>query len=281
VDIVVVVPPEQNMAHANPIHAHAYCGNIRVPTDSVAPLPFDERKIIGRRAAMELKPGTAVNLGIGMPEAVATVANEEGIGGYMTLTVEAGAVGGIPAGGLDFGMSINPEAILEQNYQFDFYDGGGLDLAYLGLAECDEVGNINVSKMGPRITGCGGFINITQNAKRLFFCGTFTTKGLKVSAGNGKLNIDNEGSAVKFLKKVGHVTFSGEYAAEVKQPVLYITERAVFELRRDGLHLTEIAPGVDLQKDVLAHMEFAPKMYTPPRLMDERIFMEQPMGLNR
>ena len=281
VDAIVVLPPAQNMSEVDPVLAPAYCGEIRVPTDSVPSLPFDERKIIGRRAAMELKPGTIVNLGIGMPEAVATVANEEGIGGYMTLTVEAGPVGGIPAGGLAFGLAINPEAILPQNYQFDFYDGGGIDLAYLGLAECDEVGNINVSKMGSLVTGAGGFINITQNAKRLFFCGTFTAKGLEISAGNGKLTIVKEGAAKKFLKKVGHVTFSGEYAVEVNQPVLYITERAVFELRKDGLHLIEIAPGIDLQKDVLAHMDFAPKMDKPPTLMDARIFNADPMHLDR
>ena len=281
VDAIVVLSPDDNMSEVDPALAPAYCGDVRLPTDSVPALPFDERKIIGRRAAMELEPGTIVNLGIGMPEAVAVVANEEGIGDYMTLTVEAGPVGGIPAGGTGFGLAINPESILDQNAQFDFYDGGGIDLAYLGLAECDEVGNINVSKMGSLVTGCGGFINITQNAKRLFFCGTFTAKGLKISAGNGKLHIDQEGSAKKFLKKVGHVTFSGEYANEVNQPVLYITERAVFELRKDGLHLIEIAPGVDLQKDVLDQMEFAPKMEKPPKLMVARIFSEAGMGLKK
>jgi propionate CoA-transferase len=281
VDAIVVLPPEKNMAEVELSQAPAHSGGIRLPTDAVPALPFDERKIIGRRAAMELKPGTIVNLGIGMPESVAAVANEEGIGDYMTLTVEAGPVGGIPVGGIGFGLSVNPEAILEQNYQFDFYDGGGIDLAYLGLAECDEIGNINVSKMGSLVTGCGGFINITQNAKRLFFCGTFTAKGLEISAGNGKLRIDKEGAAKKFLKKVSHVTFSGEYAVETNQPVLYITERAVLELRKDGLHLTEIAPGVDLQKDVLAHMDFTPKMDTPPKLMDARIFSEERMNLDK
>ena len=281
VDAIVVVHPREHMDEVDAAQAAAHCGEIRMPTDAVPSLPFDERKIIGRRAAMELKPGTIVNLGIGMPEAVAAVANEEGIGDYMTLTVEAGPVGGIPVGGVGFGLSVNPEAILEQNYQFDFYDGGGIDLAYLGLAECDAVGNINVSKLGSLITGAGGFINITQNAKRLFFCGTFTAKGLEISAGNGKLKINKEGTAKKFLNRVGHVTFSGEYAVEVNQPVLYITERAVFELRRDGLHLIEIAPGIDLHKDVLAHMEFTPKMDQPPKLMDENIFKEERMNLDK
>ena len=279
VDVVVAVPAAEHMPEADPDMLAVYNGDLHIPADSWPPLPLGDRKIIARRAAMELQPGSVVNLGIGVPEAVALVANEEGIGDYMTLTVEAGPVGGIPAGGLSFGLSVNGDCILDQAYQFDFYDGGGLDLAYLGLAECDEAGNINVSKLGPRVTGCGGFINITQNAKRLFFCGTFTAKGLKIATGDGTLKIVQEGSARKFLKKVGHVTFSGEYAQEVNQPVLYITERAVFELRKDGLHLIEIAPGIDLEKDILAHMDFTPKMDTPPKLMDARIFTDAPMGL--
>lgn len=279
VDVVVAVPAAEHMPEADPDMLAVYNGDLHIPADSLPPLPLGDRKIIARRAAMELQPGSVVNLGIGVPEAVALVANEEGIGDYMTLTVEAGPVGGIPAGGLSFGLSVNGDCILDQAYQFDFYDGGGLDLAYLGLAECDEAGNINVSKLGPRVTGCGGFSNITQNAKRLFFCGTFTAKGLKIATGDGTLKIVQEGSARKFLKKVGHVTFSGEYAQEVNQPVLYITERAVFELRKDGLHLIEIAPGIDLEKDILAHMDFTPKMDTPPKLMDARIFTDAPMGL--
>ena len=279
VDVVVAVPAAEHMPEADPDMLAVYNGDLHIPADSLPPLPLGDRKIIARRAAMELQPGSVVNLGIGVPEAVALVANEEGIGDYMTLTVEAGPVGGIPAGGLSFGLSVNGDCILDQAYQFDFYDGGGLDLAYLGLAECDEAGNINVSKLGPRVTGCGGFINITQNAKRLFFCGTFTAKGLKIATGDGTLKIVQEGSARKFLKKVGHVTFSGEYAQEVNQPVLYITERAVFELRKDGLHLIEIAPGIDLEKDILAHMDFTPKMDTPPKLMDAHIFTDAPMGL--
>lgn len=278
VDYVVIVPMEDNVAPIPMNMVDALAGNKPVPTSSIAPMPLDERKIIGRRGAMALVPNAAVNLGIGVPEAVASVANEEGIGGYMTLTVEAGPVGGVPNGGALFGSSVNPECILDQAYQFDFYDGGGLDLAYLGLAECDETGNINVSKMGPRITGCGGFINITQNAKRVFFCGSFTAKGLKIKAANGKLVIENEGSVKKFLKKVNHVTFSGDYARQVKQPVLYLTERCVFELKDDGLHLIEVAPGIDIDKDILAHMEFKP-IIKEPKLMDARIFTDAIMGI--
>ncbi len=280
VDVVVAVGHERNQDDFGQVPRPACCGEIRLPLAGIPALPFDERKIIGRRAAMELNPGSVVNLGIGMPEAIAAVAAEEGISDYMTLTVEAGSVGGIPAGGFDFGLSLNPEAILDQSAQFDFYDGGGLDIANLGLAECDETGNINVSKLGSHITGCGGFINITQNAKRLFFCGTFTAKNLEITVADGKLRIAREGLVKKFIKKVGHVTFSGEYAAVRGQPVTYITERAVFELRNDGLHLMEIAPGVDLEKDVLGQMGFRPKMDSPPKLMDEKIFKPDLMGLS-
>ncbi len=279
VDAVVVAEPKNHMQTFGEQYNPSYTGEIRVPVTQVKSIPLDERKIIGRRAAMELKPNTIVNLGIGIPEAVAMVANEEGIGEYMTLTVEAGPVGGIPAGGLSFGAAINPEAILDQPYQFDFYDGGGIDLAFLGMAETDEAGNVNVSKLGSRVVGCGGFINITQNAKKVFFCGTFTAGGLEIAVDDGKLVIKQEGKVNKFIKKVGQITFSGAYAQETRQPVMYITERAVFELRKDGLYLTEIAPGIDIEKDILAHMDFVPKMEGKPKLMDERIFRPQPMGI--
>ncbi len=275
----IVVPDEADMAAAKGDQRAWFCGDACVPASSIAPLPLDERKIIARRAAMELRKNTIVNLGIGMPEGVSIVANEEGIGDYMTMVVEAGAVGGIPQGGLWFGMSANPEAILDQPAQFDFFDGGGIDLAFLGMAESDEEGNVNVSKLGSRVTGAGGFINITQNAKQLVYCGTFTAKGLEIRTGEGRLEIVSEGTQKKFIKTVGHVTFSGRYARKVKQPVLYVTERAVFALREDGVHLIEIAPGIDLQKDVLAHMDFVPIMTTPPKLMDARIFTDAVMGL--
>ena len=244
-------------------------------------IPLSAKKIIGRRAAMELRENTVVNLGIGIPEYISMVANEEGIGDYMTLTVEAGPVGGIPLGGTQFGAAVNADCYLDQGYQFDFYDGGGIDLAFLGLAQADKNGNVNVSKFGPRIAGCGGFINITQNAKRVFFCGTFTAGGLKTSINDGKLVIDSEGREKKLISDVEQITFSGEYANKTNQPVMYITERAVFELRKDGVYLTEVAPGIDIKTQVIDLMGFEPKIDGEVKLMDSRIFKDELMGLKK
>jgi propionate CoA-transferase len=228
--------------------------------DAMPPMPLDERCIIGRRAAMELAPGSVVNLGIGMPEGVAAVAGMEGSADLLTLTTELGSIGGVPAGGENFGMSYNAQAFVEQHAQFDWYDGGGLDQAFLGAAEVDANGNVNVSKFKGKAVGCGGFINITQNAKKVVFCGTFTAGGLKVAVENGKLVILQEGKAKKYVNKVEQVTFSGAYASATRQPVLFVTERAVFELRNGQLTLTEIAPGINLEKDILAQMEFKPSI---------------------
>ena len=258
----------------------AMCGQVRQPVgDNVEITPLTNKKIIGRRAAMELVKDTVVNLGVGTPEYVAQVASEEGIASYMTLTVESGAIGGSPQGGARFGASLNPDAIIDQNSQFDFYDGGGLDMAFLGLAECDEEGNINVSKFGPKIPGCGGFINITQNSKKVFFLGTFTAGGLKEKIEDGKLIIVQEGRQIKFTKQVEQVTFSGKYAVKTEQPVLYITERAVFELKEDGLNLIEVAPGIDIQTQILDLMSFVPTIDKDLKIMDARLFNEESMNL--
>lgn len=277
VDYIVVADEENAKQSFNTKYNPAYSGETRVPLDSLKPLDLNARKIVARRAAMELVPNAITNLGIGMPEGVASVAAEEGLEG-MILTTEAGTIGGVPAGGGDFGMTTNPDAILDQPYQFDFYDGGGLDVAFLGLAQMDSEGNINVSKFGPKIPGCGGFIDITQNSKKVIYCGTFKAGGLKVHVENGELVIDQEGKVQKLIDKVEQITFSGKYANEVKQPVLYITERAVLELTSEGIELKEIAPGLDLQKDVLDQMGFKP-IIKDVKLMDKRIFSDEKMGL--
>ncbi|MFT8352443.1 acyl CoA:acetate/3-ketoacid CoA transferase [Clostridium saccharoperbutylacetonicum] len=279
VDAVVVASAENQMQTFGETFNPAFCGEIKMPANTIKCLPMDERKIIARRCAMELMPNAITNLGIGMPEGISMVANEEQIGDSMRLTIESGPIGGIPAGGLSFGAAINPDSIIDQSSQFDFYDGGGLDIAFLGLAQCDEKGNINVSKFGPKIAGCGGFINITQNAKKVIFCGTFTVGGLKTNIFEGKLIIENEGKSKKFIKDVEQITFSGDYAKDVKQIVLYITERAVFRLTSAGVELEEIAPGVDLQKDILDQMDFKPIISEELKTMDKRIFEDKLMKL--
>src|SRR5215218_62942 len=247
VDCVVVAAPENHLQTYGTPYNHAYSGRQKVPLDRVEPLTLDERKIVARRCAFELPPGGVVNLGIGMPEG---------------------------------GAALNPDAVIHQNQQFDFYDGGGLDLACLGMAQADGRGNVNVSRFGRKLAGAGGFINISQNAKKLLLAGTFTAGGLEIAVEDGRLRIVREGKMPKFLAAVEQITFSGDYAAETGQPVLYVTERCVFRRTAAGMELAEVAPGIDLERDILAHMGFAP-IVDAPTPMDPRIFRPEVMGLEQ
>jgi propionate CoA-transferase len=280
VDYIVGGDPKNNYQHYFSVENRPECsGDARIPVSEVAIEKMGPRKVIGRRGAFELKPGMLVNLGIGVPDSVASVANEEGIVDRITLTIENGVMGGIPLPGLGIGVAVNPVAIVKEPDMFDLYDGGGIDLSCLGAAEIDEKGNVNVSKFAGRFVGPGGFINISQNAKEVCFCGTFTAGKAEYEIKDGRLNIIRDGEGIKFVKKVEQITFSGEYAAESGQTILYLTERAVFRLTGEGIVLTEIAPGVDLEKHILAKMEFKPLVAKDLKTMDQRIFRDQPMGL--
>ena len=281
VDRVVLAEPhehEQTFAESfNP----AYCSPRTGGGDENAalrsqPMPMNERRIIAARACDELAEGAIANLGIGMPEGVARIAAERGLLERVTLTVESGPIGGMPAGGLSFGAAHFPQAIIDQPSQFDFYDGGGLDFAALGAAQIDRSGNVNVSQFGARLAGVGGFVTISQNARHLVFCGTFTSGGLEIAVENGRLRIVREGTIGKFVERVEQVSFSGETARAAGQEVRYVTERAVFRLTREGLELIEVAAGIDLQKQVLDLMAFRPLMRSVG-LMPAHVF-EPPKG---
>ena len=283
--VVVAEKPEHHMQTFATQYSAAFAGEIRVPMNTLAALPLSGRKVIARRAALELEPNAVVNLGIGMPEGVADVAAEEEVVDLLTLTTEPGVIGGIPASGLNFGAAVNTQAIIDQPSQFDFYDGGGLDLAVLGLAQADAIGNLNVSKFGPRLAGAGGFINISQSARTVVFVGTFTAGDLQVRVVQGNVQIQREGSMKKFVREVEHRTFSGERARQLGQRVLYVTERCVFQLAQGaaprGLELIEIAPGIDLQRDILAQMEFTPMISPHLRQMESSLFTDAPMNLRQ
>lgn len=285
VDAVVVVPEQMQtmIEHYEP----AYTGEYIMPAsdfdkkmDAIAKLTAGSgkkprellHKIIGRRAAMELKEGAVVNLGIGIPELVPESARELGLADDMRLTIEAGLIGGTPVGGLSFGAVLNPEMCHETSSQFDFYDGGMLDLTFVGAMQVDNEGNVNVSRAGDKIIGVGGFVNLTQSAKKAVFCFTFSGGGLVAAIEKGKLTIKQEGRYPKFVSKVDEISASGKYSIKSGQTVVYITERCVFTLIEKGLMLTEIAPGVDLQKDIVDQLPFTPIISPDLKLMDARIF---------
>lgn len=274
VDVVVVCEDhEQDQTFAEPSNPGYYSASSHNANAwaSLKPLPMDERRIIAARACNEVPSNAIANLGIGMPEGIARIAAERGWLNRFTLTVESGPIGGMPAGGLSFGASLYPQAIVDQPAQFDFYDGRALDFAALGAAQIDQDGNVNVSRFGPKLAGIGGFANITQTARKLVFCGTFTTGGLKVSVQDGQLHIDQEGQHTKFVPRVEHLSFSAKRSRELGQEVWYVTERAVFRLTDQGLELVEIAPGIDLQTQVLGQMTFKP-IIREIKTMDKRAF---------
>lgn len=280
VDYVVVAKDPKSCWQAEGTYWEpSYSGHIRIPLNSIEPLPFDERKVVCRRCAMELKKGNLINLGVGMPADMAKVVAEEGFIDDVTMSTESGMVGGVPSALPSFGSAYNPECILTPNEMFDLISGGGLDMTVLGSGEVDGDGNNNVSRMGKRLTGPGGFIDITRATKKVIFAGTLMGKA-KLKVGGGKLEILEEGTIQKFVEKVGQITFAGQYAPE-DQEVFYVTERAVFKLIGRKMTLIEIAPGIDMQKDVLDKIGFIPVISPELKLMDEDIFKENWGGLGK
>ncbi|KHD84495.1 acyl CoA:acetate/3-ketoacid CoA transferase [Bacillus ginsengihumi] len=284
VDAVVLAenPETEHRQVPSTVYSPIFSGDLRTPAKDLTSLPLDIRKVIGRRAIQELTPSAVVNLGIGIPgDVIGPITNEEGINQLMTLTLESGIIGGIPIGENEFGIARNADAILDHEYLFDYYHGAGIDITFMGAAEVDQFGNVNVSKFGSRTVGCGGFIDITQTAKKVVFCTTFTSSGLEVSVENNKLNILREGMIKKFTNRVQQITFSGAYAADHSKKVMYVTERAVFQLTKEGLMLIEIAPGIDLEKDILNEMDFPPLIASDLKEMDMVIFKEGIMGCKK
>jgi len=277
VDHLVLVPDQQQT------YGTAYdpsrSGEMPRPARMILPDPLTVRRLMARRAAFELTPGAVVNLGVGVSAGIPNVAAEEGIDDLLTFTVEAGVIGGVPGQGPEFGTAVNPRAIIDQPYQFDFYDGGGLDIAFLSFAEVDGDGHVNVTRFGDRNDGAGGFIDITQNTRRLVFSGTLTGGGLKASITPEGLRLETEGRVRKFVERVGQISYNGRRGQERGQEALFVTERAVFRTSPEGLVLTEIAPGVRLEEDVLAQMAVRPHIAPDLRPMDLRLFRPGPMGL--
>jgi propionate CoA-transferase len=279
IDHIVVSAPGNHWQSALTPFNPAYSGASKSPMVDVPPMALNERLIIARRAAMELSSGCTINLGVGIPQGIGSVAAVECVSDLLSMTSETGTIGGIPADGKDFGMSRDADAFVEQQVQFDWYSGGGLDIAFESFAQVDTAANVNVSKFNGKSVGCGGFIDITQHAKKVVYVGSFTAGGLKVAVADGKLSIESEGKHKKFVGAVEQITASGAYATMVKQKVLFVTERAVFELQDGSLTLVEVAPGVDLEKDVLALMDFKPKVSANLKPMPSGLFRPKWGGL--
>ena len=276
VDALVVVPQQSQLYTGT---SRFFSGDFIMEVGEVVPLPLTERKLVARRALMEIGPGDVGNVGVGIADGIGVVAREEGIDEDFTLTVETGAVGGVGAQGIFFGATANMQALMDMPSQFDFYDGGGLNTSFLSFAEFDQVGNVNVHRFNGKIAGTGGFIEISQNSRKVVFCGTLTAGGLKVSFADGKLKIDNEGKFRKLIAQVPEVTFNGTDAVRRGQEVVFVTERAVFRLTPQGIELCEAAPGIDIERDILAHMGFRPKMASTIKDMDPRMFRPETMGI--
>ena len=281
VDYVVKArSPEYHMQSYAAYYRSEVSGQYKMPVTDIEQLPLDIRKVMARRALKELKQNSMVNLGIGIPSGMGAVANEEGIADEMTLSVESGPIGGIPLPGLAFGAAVNPDMIARMEDVLRYYDGGGIDLAVLGIAEVDKDGNVNVSKLNGCPIGPGGFIDITQRTKTVCFVGNFTNGKRDIRIENDQLRIFHDGNAKKFVHKVEQITFSGRYAVQSGQKVYYITERAVFKLTDEGLALIEIAPGIDIQRDIIEKMGFVPIIDPELSIMDKSLFNVSAMGFS-
>jgi propionate CoA-transferase len=274
----IVLAPDQMQTYATS-YDPSRSGETKTPASIFKPDALTDRRAIARRAAFQFRPDDVVNIGVGISALIPNVVAEEGMDDMLTMTVESGVIGGFPGYAREFGTAYNPRAIIDQPYQFDFYDGGGLTCAFLSFAEVDDGGNVNVTRFGNRYDGAGGFINISQNARRVVFSGTLTGGDRDVIVQDGGLVIRREGGIRKFVVGVGQVSFNGRCAQDRGQDVLFVTERAVFRLEEAGLVLIEIAPGVRLREDVLDHMDFEPRIDRNLGLMDKRIFQEGVIGL--
>lgn len=258
----------------------ALCGDIRASLDQQVTLPLGLRKLIGRIASRYLFPGCVINLGTGIPnDVMGAIIHEEGLTDQITITVESGIYGGIQQGGVDFGVGRNLSAMISHQDQMLYYNGTGVDITFMGAGEMDISGNVNATRLGRSCPGAGGFIDITQNARHVVFCSSFTAKGLEIACSNGQLQILREGELCKFVNMVNQISYNGEYARHQGQKMHYVTERAVFELFPDGPVLIEIAPGIDLERDILRYMSFRPQIASPLTQLDNALFRPEIFGL--